>query len=79
MSSMYGVSIDKDMDGNEFEYLIADNYNPLKEIPADFVTHLVPEYTWAIFSCRGALMDSGSLPDIHKKNFYRVAAPKQGL
>lgn len=69
IASMYGISIDKDMGGNEFEYLIADNYDPLKEIPADFVTHLVPEYTWAVFSCRGALMDTGSLQDIHKKIF----------
>lgn len=69
IASMYGISIDKDMSGNEFEYLIADNYNPLKEIPADFVTRLVPEYTWAVFSCKGALMDTGTLHDIHEKIF----------
>ncbi len=69
IASMYGVSVDKDMGGNEFEYLIADNYNPLREVPAGFVTHVVPEYTWAVFSCTGALADTGSLPDIHKKIF----------
>ena len=69
INSMYGISIDKDMGGNEFEYLIADNYNPLKEIPADFVTLTIPAYTWAAFSCRGALMDTGSIQDIHKKIF----------
>ncbi len=69
IKSMYGISIDKDMSGNEFEYLIADNYNPLEEIPEDFVTRLIPEYTWAVFSCKGALAGTGSLQDIHKKIF----------
>ena len=48
IDSMYGISVDNDMSGNEFEYLIADNYNPLNEIPADFVTQVIPEYTWAV-------------------------------
>ena len=69
IASMYGISIDQDMGGSEFEYLIADNYDPLREIPADFVTHHVPEYTWAVFPCRGALMDTGFLQDIHRKIF----------
>lgn len=66
---MYGISIDNDMKGNEFEYLIADNYNPAKDIPADFVTHFIPEYMWAIFPCKGALRNTGSLHDIHEKIF----------
>lgn len=69
IDSMYGVSIDKDMGGNGFEYLIADDYVPRKEVPPGFVTRCVPAYTWAVFSCRGALMDTGSLGDIHKKIF----------
>ena len=69
IDSMYGISIDKDMSGSEFEYLIADHYNPLKEIPAGFVTHCIPEYTWAVFSCKGALINTGALHDIHKKIF----------
>ncbi|ALJ24341.1 AraC family transcriptional regulator [Lactobacillus gallinarum] len=65
IANMYGISIDKDMHGDEFEYLIADNYNPLKEIPAGFTTYLIPEYTWAIFPCRGAK----SMYDTHRKIF----------
>ena len=69
IDSMYGISIDKDMGGNEFKYLIADNYNPLNEIPTNFVTQVIPEYTWAVFSCKGALINTGALHDIHKKIF----------
>ena len=69
INSMYGISIDKDMSGNEFEYLIADNYNPLNEIPVGFVTLVIPEYTWAVFACKGALTDTHSLYDIHERIF----------
>lgn len=65
--SMYGISIDKDMAGNEFEYLIADNYNPVKEIPAGFVTRVIPKHTWAVFACRGEMPHA--LQDVHKKIF----------
>lgn len=64
---MYGVSIDESMSGNEFEYLIADNYNPAAEIPDGFVTKVIPEYTWAIFPCRGAMPDS--LQNVNRKIF----------
>lgn len=65
--SMYGVSIDKDMGGNEFEYLIADNYNPAMEIADGFVTKVIPEHTWAVFACRGANPDS--IQDVQNKIF----------
>ena len=35
---MYGINLDESMGGNEFEYLIADNYDPAKEIPEGFTT-----------------------------------------
>lgn len=69
INSMYGISIDKDMGGNEFKYLIADNYNPLNEIPTNFVTQVIPEYTWAVFACKGALGNNQSLYEIHEKIF----------
>ena len=34
---MYGVCIDESMDSDEFEYLIADNYDPSREIPNGFI------------------------------------------
>lgn len=65
--SVYGVNIDENMDGNEFEYLIADNYNPIKEIAEGFVTRVIPKHTWAVFACRGAMPQS--IPDVNKKIF----------
>ncbi len=44
-----------DLEGKDFEYLIADNYIPWKEIPEGCVTRLIPAGTWAVFPCRGAL------------------------
>ena len=64
---MYGISIDESMGLDEFEYLIADNYNPSIEIPSGFVTKIIPKHTWAIFACKGAMPKS--LQDVHRKIF----------
>lgn len=65
--SIYGVSIDEKMDNNEFEYLIADNYDPTKEIPNGFITKVIPKHTWAVFPCKGAMPDT--LQDVLHKIF----------
>ena len=52
---MYGINLDESMGGSEFEYLIADNYDPVKEIPAGFITRTIPAYTWAVFPCTGKM------------------------
>lgn len=62
---MYGVNIDESMGSDEFEYLIADNYNPSMEIPNGFVTKIIPKYTWAVFACRGAMPKS--IQDVNQK------------
>ncbi|MDO5556645.1 MAG: AraC family transcriptional regulator [Clostridia bacterium] len=49
----YGVNIDSTMSGNEFEYMICDDYLEGKEIPKDFIVKEIPKHTWAIFSCIG--------------------------
>jgi AraC family transcriptional regulator len=64
---MYGISIDESMGSNEFEYLIADNYNPAVEVPESFITKVIPAYTWAVFACRGGMPQS--LQDVNKKIF----------
>lgn len=64
---MFGVNIDTDMGGAEFEYLIADLYNPILDIPDGFVTKTIPAFTWAVFPCRGPMPDS--LQDVNKKIF----------
>ena len=62
---MYGINADESMQGNEFEYLIADNYNPTMDIPDGFVTKVIPKFTWAVFSCKGAMPQA--MQDVNKK------------
>jgi len=65
--SVYGINIDESMSGNEFEYLIADNYNARVDIPEGFVTKVIPKYAWAVFTCKGAMPQS--MQDVNKKIF----------
>lgn len=60
---MFGVCIDSD--GKNFDYLIADNYLPWKEIPEGYETRVIPAGTWAVFPCRGRLPKS--LQDVNGK------------
>lgn len=78
---MYGVCIDESLGSDEFEYLIADNYDSSKEVPDGFVTKIIPKLSWAIFACKGAMPKS--LQDTNQKIFsewlpnckdYEVAA-----
>lgn len=64
---MFGVNIDAEMNGTEFEYMIADVYNPVVDIPKGFVTKTIPAFTWAVFPCKGAMPDS--LQDVNNKIF----------
>ena len=53
---MYGINLDESMGGNEFEYLIADNYDPP---PGRFrrasPPRTIPAHTWAVFPCTGKM------------------------
>lgn len=64
---VYGINIDENMGHDTFEYLIADPYNPVVEVSEGFVTKTIPEFTWAIFPCRGAMPDA--LQDVNVKIF----------
>lgn len=55
------------MEGNTFEYLIADNYDDSKDIPEGFVTKRIPKYTWAVFICKGPMPEV--MQDVNKKIF----------
>ena len=51
----YGICLD---DKSEFEYMIADDYAPWKEVPDDARVIVIPAGTWALFPCKGALPHS---------------------
>ena len=67
ISSQYGMSIDEKMGSNEFEFMIADNYDPVREIPDGLTTRVIPGHTWAVFPCTGN--SSQTIPDVHGKIF----------
>lgn len=64
---MFGVNIDEKMGSDSFEYLIADVYNPVADIPEGFVTKTIPAFTWAVFSCDGPMPTA--LQDVNTKIF----------
>ena len=57
IKGLFGVCIDSKDNGSamEFDYLIADNYDPCTEIPEGCTTHTFPAGAWAVFPCRGPL------------------------
>ena len=46
---VYGINIDIEMGQENFEYLIADPYNPHKDVPEGLVTRTIPAFDWAVF------------------------------
>ncbi len=48
---MYGICNDEAGSGKEFDYWIADNYDPQTPVPVGFSTFTIPGGTWASFSC----------------------------
>ena len=64
---MYGINIDTAMGRENFEYLIADPYDPENEVPEGLVTRTIPSFDWAVFPCRGAMPDA--LQDVNTKIF----------
>ena len=64
---MYGINIDEKMGHDTFEYLIADPYDPSREIPEGFTVRTIPSFTWAVFPRRGAMPEA--LQDANTKIF----------
>lgn len=53
------------MGQENFEYLIADSYNPQKNVPEGLVTRTIPAFDWAVFPCKGAMPNA--LQDVNTK------------
>lgn len=64
VKGMYGICLGAE-DGEDFEYVIADNYIPWEEVPENCETRVIPAGTWAIFPCRGPLPTT--LQDVNSK------------
>ena len=64
---VFGINLDPQMGSDTFEYLIADPYNPTKDVPDGFEVRTIPAFTWAVFPCKGAMPTA--LQDVNKKIF----------
>ena len=58
ISGMYGICLDDDGPEGFFKYMIADDYVPEKELPEEFEKVVIPENTWAICPCKGAMPEA---------------------
>ncbi|MGE4541948.1 MAG: effector binding domain-containing protein [Bacteroidales bacterium] len=67
VNGMYGINIDEQMGNENFEYLIADNYNPAMDVPEGYETRTIPAFTWAVFPCKGPMPIA--LQDVNTKIF----------
>lgn len=56
LKGMFGLCLD--MDGKDFDYWIADLYEPWQEIPEGCGTYQIPGALWAEFPCKGPLPQS---------------------
>ena len=62
LMGMYGICSDEHVDEGEFDYWIADDYIPWKQIPAGCKTMVIPAATWAVFPCTlSTLQDTNTL------------------
>lgn len=52
---MYGVCFDEEMAGNEFRYMIADDYDAGLAEAKKLDVQEIREHTWAVFPCRGPM------------------------
>lgn len=55
---MYGINIDPQMGNDRFTYLIADVYNPAVTIAEGMEVTTIPAFTWAVFPCKGPLVQT---------------------
>ena len=55
---MYGICLDEGSPEGFFKYMIADDYIPLKDIPKEFETVVIPEHIWAVFPCKGPIPEA---------------------
>lgn len=55
---MYGICFDGEMAGNQFRYMIADDFHPEEGQNAEIIKQQIekiPAHTWAVFPCKGAM------------------------
>ncbi len=51
----YGVCFDEEMAGDQFRYMIADDYVAENAKKRHLDVHEIPEHLWAVFPCKGPI------------------------
>jgi AraC family transcriptional regulator len=80
LMGMYGVCLDDEVPGDEFRYMIADDFSEDLAASKGYEVKEIPEYIWAVFPCRGAMPKA--LQDVNTQVFnewlpasnYEIAA-----
>ncbi len=52
---MYGVCFDAEMSGNQFRYMIADDFQERNAKEENLEEYEIPAHKWAVFPCRGPM------------------------
>lgn len=55
VTGMYGVCFDEEMAGNQFRYMIADDFVAEQAEKKNLEVYEIPAHTWAVFPCRGGM------------------------
>ena len=63
----YGICIESNGAGEEFEYLIADDYKEGKDRPDGCKVFEIAKHTWAVFPCTGPIPEA--LQEVNAKIF----------
>lgn len=64
---MYGICFDEKMEGNQFRYMIADDFAAEESAKRKLEECEIPAHTWAVFPCRGAM--PLALQEVNKRIF----------
>lgn len=76
-----GLNIDTEMNGEDLEYIIGDEYLEDTQVPEGMEIVEVPSLTWAVFPCNGPI--SENMPKLNQEIFsnwlpnnekYKIAA-----
>ena len=64
---MYGVCFDAEMSGNQFRYMIADDFQEETAREGNLEEYEIPDHTWVVFPCRGPM--PSALQEVNRRIF----------
>ena len=67
LMGMYGVCFDAEMSGNQFRYMIADDFQKEAATEGNLEEYEIPAHTWAVFPCRGPM--PSALQEVNRRIF----------